>query len=354
VRQEKRNKGVFILFLCLVLFSSCAQEKSSDGNSGGGPFVFPHPVGWEKPDSHGVAALGDAKSGCKDCHGTDLLGGWSGVSCYECHANYPHVEGWVAPSAHGAAYLANKDSCKTQCHGADLTGGLSGVACNKCHSDYPHVDPNWTAPGNLSGHANTFIADINAGNINVCKECHGASYDVLLDGKSCLTCHPSGVTHTEVWSQGTQHGITYSSSYGAGTFADSNCSHCHGAPKDFEAADTKESLVAQSLCYRCHWVYPHISYVYGGTPQSWTTESFPGHRRYIAGSSSSTNPVITNNSPLFTDSEGNSPTSRLDLPRATNAVIYTCGRNTDGVCHNGNRLGPSRTPGNMCSSHCHK
>ncbi|ABS26026.1 cytochrome C family protein [Anaeromyxobacter sp. Fw109-5] len=43
-----------------------------------------------------------------------------------------HPAGWVVPTAHG--YAANRDlaSCKS-CHGADLTGGMTGISCDTCH-----------------------------------------------------------------------------------------------------------------------------------------------------------------------------------------------------------------------------
>jgi len=111
-----------------------------DGPSG-------HPVNWLKPSSpsfHAKKVAAEGTSECAVCHGADFQGGWSGVSCYTCH-NGPsgHPVGWVVPGTdnfHGDEVEAEGDTRCQACHGADLGGGTSGVSCSKCHS-YPISAP---------------------------------------------------------------------------------------------------------------------------------------------------------------------------------------------------------------------
>lgn len=107
-----------------------------------------HPFGWADPISthfHGDQVAEAGKADCAPCHASTLsgnlafTGGWSGVSCYTCHAGGPsgHPAGWMDPQAaafHGQQVLSHGvDDC-TRCHGFGLSGGTSGVACSKCHN----------------------------------------------------------------------------------------------------------------------------------------------------------------------------------------------------------------------------
>jgi len=134
----------------------------------------------EKP-SHTKAFEQDTDS-CQFCHGDDLKGGMSISSCYECHDpgnNYRYEEGshpkdWKEQFNHGIAYKNRKKNCKTACHGKELDGGLSSVTCVKCHEKYPHekgwydyhTDPYITSSDNLNKEA----LEKN------CMKCHGGFY----------------------------------------------------------------------------------------------------------------------------------------------------------------------------------
>src|SRR5450631_1382477 len=90
-----------------------------------------------------VAATIDlGKSTCTQCHGADLLGGISKVSCFSaaigaqaCHAEGPnlgHGSGWSQPSQHGRlgamatpAASAGFAYC-TKCHGSSFQGANAG------------------------------------------------------------------------------------------------------------------------------------------------------------------------------------------------------------------------------------
>jgi len=100
-----------------------------------------HPAGWvseTSPAFHGNEVARAGNAACKTCHGQDYLGGWSGVSCAECHAGGPsgHPDGWLdeaSLSFHGLRVLAEGYESCTRCHGPGLAGGTSGVACGECH-----------------------------------------------------------------------------------------------------------------------------------------------------------------------------------------------------------------------------
>lgn len=81
---------------------------------------------------------------CADCHGLNLDGGISRVSCVSCH-NGP--DGIIHRPQHPAEWLATRDdsvhfhgvyasdfptACAGFCHGDDLTGGI-GPSCFDCH-----------------------------------------------------------------------------------------------------------------------------------------------------------------------------------------------------------------------------
>src|SRR5919198_5794028 len=95
-----------------------------------------HPAAWAVADTGGdhPGVFIASPDQCKECHGKDLLGGISKVSCFStsfagiaCHPNGPsgHPSGWGAPGSHGpaakaAAAGANGFSFCQKCHGADF------------------------------------------------------------------------------------------------------------------------------------------------------------------------------------------------------------------------------------------
>jgi uncharacterized CHY-type Zn-finger protein len=102
-----------------------------------------HPsTGWFDSSSdnyHGLKVAAEGPSVCAPCHGEDYQGGTSGVSCYTCHDGPGgHPVGWLDSSDsdyHGATVKSQGVSGCTACHGEDLKGGTSGVSCSAegCH-----------------------------------------------------------------------------------------------------------------------------------------------------------------------------------------------------------------------------
>jgi hypothetical protein len=142
-------KGLAVLTAALFLWG-CGR------NNGNAPAFNTvngtHPANWL--DKHRPAAMADAipsaanfAASCKECHGKDLLGGISKVSCAQCHplpvptfAPANHADpNWVDLGLlHGAAAKAKPSLTITginqgfsmcqSCHGLDFNGGVVGVS----------------------------------------------------------------------------------------------------------------------------------------------------------------------------------------------------------------------------------
>lgn len=78
---------------------------------------------------------------CRECHGPDLDGGISRISCFSCH-NGPdgstgHPASWSDsagdPVHYHGPYGRDFTSSCTTCHGFDLNGWI-GPACSSCHN----------------------------------------------------------------------------------------------------------------------------------------------------------------------------------------------------------------------------
>ena len=70
---------VSVIWLVLILILSCEKEN---GNSDYNP-PADHTI--SKDGFMHKSGLNQPLDNCASCHGTDLKGGNTGVSCYECH-----------------------------------------------------------------------------------------------------------------------------------------------------------------------------------------------------------------------------------------------------------------------------
>ena len=162
------------LYVCLVSVIALGLSACSSGSDSGEVFVAGdagHMENWaniaflrtdvfhgsEVKDLSAASGATDAEISvdlCAECHGADLDGGISGVSCASCHRG---ADGAVQRPHHPIAWsLAEDDrvhfhagyasefptSCAGFCHGDDLTGAL-GPSCFECHQ-----------PGDLTDIAN--------------------------------------------------------------------------------------------------------------------------------------------------------------------------------------------------------
>lgn len=195
-----------------------------------------------------VSSSQQAKTECgKTCHGTDLMGGTSGISCYKCHQSFPHAADWwkafnpadAAPGgAHGAYVKTNGNtSCLKGCHTIDLPGGNSKTACATCHAAYPHVPQ-----ANLTwkdGHKN-YIGQLAINKATTpfaiitsdCAPCHISAGPPAKN--DCTSCHHQNAPD---WKAKGKHDV-------AAVANIAGCKSCHGT-------DLKGTTIAPS-CATCH------------------------------------------------------------------------------------------------------
>jgi predicted CxxxxCH...CXXCH cytochrome family protein len=212
-----------------------------------------HPAGWDDPTLHGIAAKFQDDD-CQVCHGEELTGGTSGISCATCHEKVEGITDWTttctfchgdrtstaadAPAppediddqtdpelisfpAHGQHLLAgdHPDWDCTQCHlvpadvfsgghlfdgdatagraelefvaGLFLDGSYDDVAMS-CSGGYCHSN----------GRATGWVAKVVAVDASLtCSSCHGNSTNPqtltgqhekhVEDGIDCAECHPT-------------------------------------------------------------------------------------------------------------------------------------------------------------------
>lgn len=237
-----------------------------------------HPANWYV--DHRTAAL-ERRDQCRECHGTNELGGITKVSCFSasfngqaCHPNGPgHPAGWSAPTAHGfhaKALVAGSDGlayCQ-RCHGNLFDGGSAKKPCAACHgAAAPHPAKPWR--GGTYTHT---TAD--PSNAATCALCHtaGANLNPALQQGSYATgtpgcfnntlCHGQ-VGHPTNWGQPANHGSAVKAKQSA-TAGFSSCKNCHG--NEFAGG------ISQRSCFTCHGVNaPHAPKPWRGGYYTHTT-----------------------------------------------------------------------------------
>jgi len=126
---------LLVLFLIALVAMACADRKDPTDT-----FYTAHPdeqwMETQSADFHGALVRRDGPEFCQSCHGQDLMGAEQAPSCYECH-NGPggHPANWINPDPpfHGDAVNLNGPLGCRDCHGLDYRGGWTGVSCYLCH-----------------------------------------------------------------------------------------------------------------------------------------------------------------------------------------------------------------------------
>lgn len=259
-----------LLFLALgVLFSGCSNTNPESPLSlvdASGR----HPAGWI--DAHMAYAKPDG-SLCMDCHGEDLSGGVSGVSCstgsyggQSCHANGPafHPFDWVNKAATGNTWHANA-----------YQGGLQigGMDCEDCHTP-PALDVgkcvvcHFTlggsrSPGGWTHGSAGHEAYAGSPEETVCVTCHEVNNRYGHE-PFCHNCHQ---IHPEPdWAQRALHGVAAKQAPGSMTgFV--TCASCHA--DDFTGGTAGVSCLTAAGCHQAGAPHPYAS--------RWRSESTPTH-----------------------------------------------------------------------------
>ncbi len=232
-----------------------------------------HPALWA------VAATGGSHpavylakpDGCAECHGNDLRGGITNISCFSaarsginCHPAGPsgHPAGFAAPGLHGvnaksaAVGMLGMAFCKN-CHGADYRGaGSANRDCIGCHklttpsTNAPHSPAPWR--GGTRTHVTT-----DPSNAAACATCHsgGANSTIIPttpapagtppDCFNNTLCH-GVVGHPAQWALAANHGASAKTSLGG-------CQSCHATPAS--GVNPRFNVAKTNLangCENCH------------------------------------------------------------------------------------------------------
>ena len=274
---------------CLILLSAFAAAAGcSTANTPGGGGSVNHITaqgtsvsGWlassgvsnhSRSATNSFIALGNA-GGCTECHGADLLGGISLVSCMSnpsaCH--HTPIADWVVSPAgaatqqHGASAKRGPGSSSMYacqiCHGTDFRTDRGSVTCFTCHTLAPHPNAPWRSGGTDNTHVN-----VNTANAPVCHGCHADSaagnvnnphrppapaasgtapgcFNGTMCHNNAAAPHTSGAAWTSAgtgfhgtdakadltWCQGC-HGTSGTINFNGGS-APTACSSCHTAAK---------------------------------------------------------------------------------------------------------------------------
>ena len=262
---------MFLFAALAALVSSClgaVGESPLDLVDSGGN----HYAGWI--EDHGTVAASD-ETLCMPCHGDDLNGGTTSVSCstasygsQSCHASGPglHPAGWLDKNASGYNWHAEAYQDPLQiggpdceiCHSPPALDDPDGGKCIICHFDVngSRSPSGWTH--GTTGHSD-FAGSPEEG---VCAACHEVNNRFGYE-PFCHNCHISvTVPHTDGWldkSAPDFHALAYSP-------ADDSCSLCH----DPAQPDDPPGYV----CLDCHFsedgsqrVPTGSSYTHGETTQ---------------------------------------------------------------------------------------
>jgi len=255
--------GVF----SLLLISGCGNSPTSASFD---PETGKHATGWL--DTHGALFKADP-SVCHECHGEDLHGGISSVSCFTCHG---HDAGWDDPDLHGtAAKGADKGfpACSA-CHGGDFDGGVFATGCfsASCHTQgIPHSPAPWNGVSASRTHANTSLQ-----NASVCAICHQGDSPTPAPAGTPINCFNNTLCHGNVghdtgWDSSNNHGpaamgavdgfpycsVCHGVDFSGGSFSnDTGCFSCHGLdaphPNNWRGSHDGTSQQNASACVVCH------------------------------------------------------------------------------------------------------
>ena len=280
------RNGIGLLILAAAIAGGCSTAESPPGSATTMNHVLPSGnsvSGWMVTPSGGTHAstatqdyiATNGSSGCTECHGSDLAGGISRVSCFGNTAGCHHgpVADWVAvsPATQNHGVSAKKApgssgfaSCQI-CHGADFRTARTGNTCYSCHLLAPHGSPPWRAgAGSLYDHGTT-----NTANAPVCYACHAYAGTAnpnnphpppspapagtapgCYNGTMChnQAGHPTGWVVTPPAAQ--PHGNEAKKDGTVSGQGFPSCQTCHG--DDFAGGTASES------CFTCHLVNaPH-------------------------------------------------------------------------------------------------
>jgi len=208
---------------------------------------------------------------CSMCHetviGADLS--WNDPSLHvngNIDASMDHPDGWTSPNMHGAAFNSDGAGACTGCHGDDLSGGSSGVSCTTCHPGFTTNcvfchggadNQTGAPPANVLGATAKDAPGVGAHSAHVgtgsnwradftCDQCHKVPADALSAG------HVDGGTAEIVWGDIAASGGSEPVWDGAGCQA----TWCHGGSSGGSAPSPDWFSQGEGACGSCHGLPP--------------------------------------------------------------------------------------------------
>lgn len=287
----------------------------------------------EDPDLAGVFGIDDAAVVPQDD-----LGGITG--------RY-HPVGYEASTVHGPEMKLQKQDCRL-CHGSDLTGGSSNVSCDSCHT------PNWrttctfchggangdttglpprdisgeTDPTKISFPAHAAHASGRITTVLACTQCHNGHVDVLSPGH----IFDGTPGRAEVFQGG---GLSPAAIYDPTTKTCAQ-SYCHG-----NGQGPNGTIVYNAAPRTCHDCHPDIT-----TPARWGSMSGE-HSRHLNLSgvtctechngTVATDPSVISDKTRHIDGKKNIQFNTDAAGITYNATTNSCSGSCHGKGHNGLR-----------------
>lgn len=214
---------------------------------------------------------------CATCHpGTVLASGALNLSS-KLHLDGKvdvgafHGATWSSPAEHGRAAMTELTACAA-CHGQDLAGGSSGVSCNACHQAAGHAS--WTSDctfchgDRASGRASPPLDTRGRSEVsNVPVGAHAAHVRATLATPlTCAACHPSrgdvrtdaahldgdGVAEVVFGALARTGGAAATYSRVSGTSAGCAATYCHGSFAGGAGATMSWTSTTPVGCTSCH------------------------------------------------------------------------------------------------------
>ena len=275
--------------------------------------AFPHEIKFASSLGGHMAYLrsnGYNNAECQQCHGANYSGGAVTVACFTCHDAYPHSAKFAQPLGSHVSYLQTNaypfQQCK-DCHGSDYLGGTvtvscsggqchataTGVAktpeaCNTCHGDFRAAagdTTSWAPPMAVNRDSVTSSRGVGAHQLHLrgtgtssaaivhCNGCHVVPATVASPGH-LDTPGPAKVTITDALASMPSGGLTPSPVYDPST---QKCSgtYCHGSwrlqrsTSLFDSTYFSDSVMvgafaapkwnggsAEAVCGSCHGLPP--------------------------------------------------------------------------------------------------
>lgn len=279
---------------CLPKFNLAPDGAAVDPAADGGVVVARyHPDGYAAANVHGLEMTTQAQD-CRSCHGADLLGGSSGVSCDGCHSSSsPQAWRTTCTFCHGGTEDAtgapprNIDGTNDPTtepfppHHAHVTSNLSAaVDCMQCHVKATDVLSPGHAFDDTPGKAETDfggglskLAAYDGSGTCASVYCHGdgrGDNGTVSKGdgpRSCSSCHAALTSGAAGWSKMSG---AHALHLGSTTMGGATCTDCHNAVTKDNASIATPALHVDGLREVKFSTVPAAGFAFDAPTQSCT------------------------------------------------------------------------------------